>query len=73
MEKNPESLVRLQLHILNNSLYILQLQQCGFCVGHSTVTAAGSVTDHIVSSLDEKLLCAAFFNDHSKAFDTINH
>ena len=56
LEKILESLVNLQLCAFINSLNILQPQQSG----HSTITAAVSVVDNIVSSLDKNNLCCPF-------------
>ena len=47
-------LVNLQLHAFADSLNLLHPQQSGFLPGNSTITAAVSVINNIVSHLDKR-------------------
>lgn len=56
----------------NKKQHVLQPQQSGFRLHHSTVTTTTAVVDDIVNRLDKKQHCAALFVDQSKAFDTVH-
>ena len=53
----------------------IQIQtQSGFRQGHSTISVAISVSNDIITALDDKKKsCAALFIDLSKAFDSVDH
>lgn len=68
-----DSLVNEQLKHFSSDNKILSQTQSGFRQGHSTITAAISVTNDIITALDDKKSCAALFIDLSKAFDSVDH
>ncbi|XDV21754.1 hypothetical protein PO909_026778 [Leuciscus waleckii] len=68
-----ESLINDQLKQYLSANNILHDYQSGFRTGHSTITAAMSVSNDIITSLDSKKSRAALFVDLSKAFDSVDH
>lgn len=73
LAKVLESLVNSQLKNYLSANNILSEAQSGFRTGHSTISAALSVTNDIINTLDKKQHCAALFIDLSKAFDSVDH
>lgn len=73
MAKLFESLLNEQIKHFLADHSVLSPMQSGFRQGHSTVTAVASVTNDIITALDNKKSCAALFIDLSKAFDTVCH
>lgn len=62
---------RLNIFLLDNDIF--NYDQSGFRAGHSTITAALSVTNYLINSLDSKKSCAALYVELSKAFDSVDH
>lgn len=73
LSKILEKAVQKQLYEFVNSNGIVPQGQSGFRESHSTTSALLSVTDGILSALDNKQISALVLLDFSKAFDTVIH
>jgi hypothetical protein len=47
--------------------------QSGFLAGHGCTSATLKVLNDIITAIDKRQYCAAFFIDLAKAFNSVNH
>ncbi len=73
MGKILERLVHEQVYDFFTRNNLFDKNQAGFRSGHSTVSCALSVLDHVYLSLDRKQIVGIVFLDLKKAFDTVDY